>query len=74
MADLDLITKFNIANGAPYAISKAALNTAIGKFSAQYSEQGVLFMSISPGFVNTGAWDNREYLMELPWDAFAAVR
>jgi NAD(P)-dependent dehydrogenase (short-subunit alcohol dehydrogenase family) len=64
MADLDLITKFNVANGAPYAISKAALNTAIGKFSAQYSEQGVLFMSISPGFVNTGGWDNRKCLMK----------
>ena len=60
MADLDLITKFDVANAAPYAISKAALNVAIAKFSAQYAEQGVLFLAISPGLVDTGGYDSRE--------------
>lgn len=60
MADIDMIAKFGVTNAAPYSISKAALNAAIAKFSAQYSGQGVLFMSISPGLVNTGGYDNRK--------------
>lgn len=64
MADIDLIAKFGVANGSPYAISKAAMNAAVAKFSAQYSGQGVLFMSISPGLVNTGAFDNRKALIK----------
>ena len=60
MADIDLISKFNVANGAPYSISKAALNAAVAKFSAQYSGEGVLFMSVSPGLVDTGGFDNGE--------------
>lgn len=58
MADLDLINKFNIAISAPYAISKAAMNVAAAKFNAQYAKDGVLFMSISPGLVDTGGFDN----------------
>ncbi len=55
MADLDLIAKYDVDAGAPYSISKGALNIAVAKFSAQYRVQGVLFMSISPGLVDTGA-------------------
>lgn len=54
MADLDFINNFDIANGAPYTISKAAMNAAIAKFNAEYKKDGVLFMGISPGLVNTG--------------------
>jgi NAD(P)-dependent dehydrogenase (short-subunit alcohol dehydrogenase family) len=53
MADIDLIAKFDVANGAPYSISKAGLNAAVAKFSSQFRSQGVLFMSISPGLVDT---------------------
>jgi NAD(P)-dependent dehydrogenase (short-subunit alcohol dehydrogenase family) len=60
MADIDMIAKFNVHIAAPYAISKAALNAAIAKFSAQYSSQGVLFLSISPGLVSTSAFENRK--------------
>jgi NAD(P)-dependent dehydrogenase (short-subunit alcohol dehydrogenase family) len=63
MADDSLTNKYAIEGGAPYSISKAAMNTAIAKFNAQYAEQGVLFMSICPGFVNTGQNDNRELLL-----------
>jgi NAD(P)-dependent dehydrogenase (short-subunit alcohol dehydrogenase family) len=58
MADIEMIAKFNVHIAAPYAISKAALNAAIAKFSAQYSSQGVLFLSISPGLVATSAFEN----------------
>lgn len=54
MADLDLVNDYDIKTSAPYAISKAAMNLAIGKFNARYKQEGVLFLSISPGFVETG--------------------
>lgn len=54
MADLDLVNDFAIKISAPYAISKAAMNLAVAKFNAQYKQDGVLFLSISPGFAETG--------------------
>ncbi|KAJ6787236.1 hypothetical protein PWT90_07020 [Aphanocladium album] len=56
MADLDLVNDYDIKITAPYAISKAALNLAVGKFNARYKQDGVLFLSISPGFVETGQY------------------
>ncbi|KAH6647180.1 hypothetical protein BKA67DRAFT_695624 [Truncatella angustata] len=53
LADRDLTVEYDIDVAAPYAISKAALNMAIAKFSALYRSQGILFMAISPGVVNT---------------------
>ncbi|KAL2820561.1 NAD(P)-binding protein [Aspergillus cavernicola] len=53
-ADLSLVQKFHIDLAASYTISKAALNMAVAKFHAQYSRQGVLFLSLSPGMVDTG--------------------
>ncbi|RJE22141.1 Short chain dehydrogenase [Aspergillus sclerotialis] len=53
-ADLELIPKFSIDLAAAYSISKAGLNMAVAKFSAQYAKDGVLFMSICPGVVETG--------------------
>ena len=59
LADLETTIKFNLDHAVPYTISKAALNFAMGKFSAQYAKDGVLFMSICPGIVNTGHYDHR---------------
>lgn len=42
---------------APYCISKAAMNMAVAKFSAQYVDQGVLFTTIAPGDVDTGYYN-----------------
>ena len=55
MADIDLINQIDIAVAAPYSISKAALNVAVAKYSALYKSEGILFMAVSPGFVDTGA-------------------
>ncbi|KAL1610534.1 hypothetical protein SLS60_002203 [Paraconiothyrium brasiliense] len=41
-----------------YATSKAALNTLVAKFAARYKDDGVLFVSISPGWVDTHAEDD----------------
>ncbi|KAK2039043.1 short-chain dehydrogenase [Colletotrichum somersetense] len=58
MADIDLINQYRVDAGAPYAISKGAMNIAVSKFHAQYAEDGVLFMGICPGLVDTGHNDN----------------
>jgi NAD(P)-dependent dehydrogenase (short-subunit alcohol dehydrogenase family) len=54
MADLDPINNFEVQVAPGYAISKAAMNVAMGKFHAQYKKDGVLCMSICPGVVETG--------------------
>lgn len=58
MADLDSMNKFELQFASGYAISKAAMNAAVGKFHAQYKQDGVLFMSICPGVVDTGHFLN----------------
>ena len=58
LADADWTAKYDIDWNAPYAISKAGLNMVVAKFSAQYRKDGVLFMSICPGSVDTGYFDN----------------
>lgn len=56
-ADLDLISKYEIEVTGPYSLEKAATNVAVAKFHAEYAKDGVLFMSISPGVVDTGHFD-----------------
>ncbi|KAI0129914.1 hypothetical protein BJ170DRAFT_681398 [Xylariales sp. AK1849] len=58
MADIDFVANFEIEVAAPYSISKAAVNAAVAKFHAQYAAEGVLFMSIAPGIVDTGHHNN----------------
>jgi NAD(P)-dependent dehydrogenase (short-subunit alcohol dehydrogenase family) len=53
MADLDVINGINIDVSAPYSASKAAANVVIAKFSATYKDEGILFLSVSPGYVAT---------------------
>jgi len=55
MADLDLIHKTELAIGAPYAASKAAANVVVAKYAAALKEEGILFLSMSPGYVSTEA-------------------
>jgi len=62
IADLDLINKIDFAISAPYAASKAASNIVVAKYAAALKEEGILFLSMSPGFVSTesnleGEWD-----------------
>lgn len=54
MADIDLINQVDIAVAAPYSISKGAVNVVVAKYNALYKSEGILFMAISPGFVDTG--------------------
>lgn len=53
-ADNDLINRFSIPIAAPYSISKAAVNTLVSKYNATFGKsEGILFMAISPGLVDT---------------------
>ncbi|GAW22630.1 hypothetical protein ANO14919_121720 [Xylariales sp. No.14919] len=53
MSDLDFTNETGLYNGAAYSASKAALNMFFAKLSAAYKDQGILFMSLCPGVVNT---------------------
>lgn len=53
-ADLDPIREYDLDPAPLYSISKAGMNVAVAKFSAQYKKDGVLFLSISPGVIDTG--------------------
>ena len=57
-----MTAKYNLHLDAPYSIVKTAMNMTVAKFSAQYSEEGVLFMSVAPGLVDTGAFSKGMYL------------
>ena len=37
----------------PYCISKAAVVMAVAKYAAKYKRDGFVFLTISPGLVNT---------------------
>jgi NAD(P)-dependent dehydrogenase (short-subunit alcohol dehydrogenase family) len=63
LGDMDIAVKYQIHEGAPYSISKAAMNMATAKFQAEYEKDRVLFMGICPGPVNTGAEDNCTFLL-----------
>ncbi|EXJ76376.1 uncharacterized protein A1O5_00884 [Cladophialophora psammophila CBS 110553] len=55
MGDLDFVNELGIWESAPYSMSKAAVNIAAAKHSARYQEDGILFIAISPGVVDTAA-------------------
>lgn len=54
MADLDLVNAFGIPIASAYSISKAAVNALVAKYNAALGKsEGILFMAISPGLVDT---------------------
>ncbi|KAK3305990.1 uncharacterized protein B0T15DRAFT_556605 [Chaetomium strumarium] len=53
-SDIEPTRQYDIAVFSAYAMSKAAMNLAVAKFSAQYRKDGVLFISICPGLVEAG--------------------
>ena len=54
LAENDVTSMYDVEIAGPFCISKAALNHAICKLSAQHRRDGILLMSLSPGFVDTG--------------------
>lgn len=56
--DCDMINQFNFDVTGPYAMSKSAVNTAVALLSAIYKKEGVLFLAMGPGVVDTGHTEN----------------
>ena len=47
-----IIASGNPGSG-PYVISKAGLNIAVVKYAVEYKDEGIVFLALSPGLVNT---------------------
>lgn len=74
MSDPEMTLKADIYQATSYAMSKAALNMAVAKFSALYREQGVLCMAICPGAVDTGSLNiGKQLRSQLKWRILADV-
>lgn len=54
LAEPTMTNKWKLTLGYPYVVSKGALNTLITKFQAQYIDEGILFLAVCPGTVDTG--------------------
>jgi len=53
MGSVRFVLNNNMTFAPGYSVSKAALNLAVAKLAVQYKEDGVVFLSISPGLVKT---------------------
>ncbi|KAI1136412.1 NAD(P)-binding protein [Hypoxylon sp. FL0543] len=53
MSDIDLVRNYELDMAGPYALNKAATNFAVAKYHAEFHREGILFMSICPGVVET---------------------
>lgn len=60
MGDAEFVADVGVKAQTPYAASKAALNMVVAKYHVQYAEEGILFMALSPGLVETGNYDKLE--------------
>ncbi|KAJ4355642.1 uncharacterized protein N0V89_003662 [Didymosphaeria variabile] len=56
MGDLEINREYDFDHAIFYSSSKAALNMVNVKFGAQYKKDGVLFLSMCPGMVDTGSF------------------
>ncbi|GMG23048.1 unnamed protein product [Aspergillus oryzae] len=73
-SDIELVRTLGMANAPSYAIGKAGLNMAIAKFGAQYASEGVLFLAICPGLVDTGHFEGSTFPTPLPLSFLAAAQ
>ncbi|TVY33085.1 putative oxidoreductase [Lachnellula subtilissima] len=53
MGDSTLVLKGGIAGAVSYSATKAMLNLVVAKFAVELAGQGVLILSLSPGWVDT---------------------
>ncbi|KIX98405.1 uncharacterized protein Z520_05706 [Fonsecaea multimorphosa CBS 102226] len=53
MGELEFTNELDMDMAVPYSISKAAMNMVMAKFSASYKKEGILFMAVSPGAVDS---------------------
>ncbi|KAK8037828.1 NAD(P)-binding protein [Apiospora marii] len=65
LGDVEFARDYELTLGSVYAASKAAMNMVTAKFAAQYRGDGVLFLGVCPGVVDTGQFNDRKYLLAL---------
>ncbi|KAF2452771.1 hypothetical protein BDY21DRAFT_388461 [Lineolata rhizophorae] len=65
LADDNMNVNFELDVSSPYSVSKAAMNMVVAKFAAEYKREGILFMAVAPGLVDTGAGDMHPNASEL---------
>jgi len=53
IADVPSTLQIGFPSAAPYCISKAALNMAVAKYAVRFRAEGIVFLALSPGLVNT---------------------
>ncbi|KAH9937273.1 uncharacterized protein B0H18DRAFT_969866 [Fomitopsis serialis] len=53
MGDLDFARNVDVTNSGPYSVSKAALNMVVVKYAVRFKDEGIVFLTISPGIVDT---------------------
>lgn len=54
LADDEMAVKYELWENPVYSTTKAALNAVIARYAARYQKDGLLFLAISPGVVDTG--------------------
>ncbi|TVY84580.1 putative oxidoreductase [Lachnellula suecica] len=52
--DEKLTVDYEVFESAPYSISKSAMNMVTAKYQAEFKKEGVIFMGVCPGTVDTG--------------------
>ena len=60
-ADPAFVAGTGNSGAGPYTISKVGLNMAVLKYALKYKDEGVIFLALSPGVVDT-ATDARSML------------
>lgn len=58
--DTNWVIENEVFSQSPYAISKAAVNMVVAKFHVQYKNEGIVFVAISPGIVDTDFLDTTD--------------
>jgi len=55
MADTDFVKETGMDIAGSYAITKAGMNMVVAKYNTMYRQEGILFMAICPGSVDTAS-------------------
>ena len=62
MGNPALVLKGGVAGAVSYSATKAMLNLVVAKFAVELAGQGVLILSLSPGWVDTDEGERKCYL------------
>ena len=62
MGDFEFVTKAEIPFAVAYGALKAALNMIVLKYSIELKSEGIIFLAVSPGVINTRE-EQREYII-----------